>query len=216
MKLLHALFLFVLLGGVCEVRARVIESIEVHYLKELINGITFEHRLNLVNGITKEHWLIDAKEVNVEEYEHALVQAELEQRRQERQADLAHKKQLFERKAHSQHLVQRRLLQEYLQTLEHTLALLDEYTLRDSIAFNDTFSAQDFNELVTILLPRMRTIVHADQAGCSFNEADELLHKVEPLTCTIQSVFHDTIDHATKICKDTRTLKKLLELTTQL
>jgi len=201
--------------GFLSIQARCIETIDVHYIKEEINDSTFEHRQDIVNGACKETWLVDAKKVTAEHYEEAILNAEKEVRRQERRARLEHYVKEQELRAQSQFALNKKILHELINDIEQRLSLLQEYDLEPFITFNNDFSKDTFDALSLHLLPEAKRLVGAHNRDIELMNIKDAIDKLEVLPPKLSTLFYKALDYATKVCSDTKKLKRLLELTVQ-
>jgi len=212
LKFLFGIFLIV---GVIPIEAHLVETIDVHYTKEQINRTVFEYRQDIVNGTSKESWLINTKKVDPDIYEEAILDAEKEMRRQERRVRLEQRLKEQKLKAHSQFALNKKILQEQIQAVEHTLALVQEYDLQQFLIFNDAFSRDDFDALSEQTLPEAKRLLATDTKDIELIHITDACEKLDSVPHQLHVLFHTAIDHATKVCSDTKKLKRLLELTAQ-
>jgi hypothetical protein len=197
--------------------ARFIEKqLLVTLTDERVNGHCFTHRTDALNGTVKEMWAIDGKMVNHDEYTSAILDAEREERRVEREKkDQAQKDQL-QAQIGVQRACYEKLITLYINDIMRSYHKLADGRLRLFWIFEkSTFSgAQEVEQLVNEHIPTVQALLKNKETPLEVLQ--KYAHDFENAVDKLTAMYHSTILHAQKNADDPRLLKELLAMTTEL
>lgn len=215
------ILLFFFIAGVFTVTqksyARFIEKqLLVTLTDERVNGHCFTHRIDALNGALKEMWAIDGKMASHDEYTAAILDAEREELRIEREK----KDQALRESIQAQISVQRacyeKLITLYINDIMRSYHKLADGRLRpfwvfEKSAFN---GAQEVEQLVNEQIPTAQTVLKNKETP--LDVLQKYAHDFEGAVDKLTAMYHSTVLNAQKNADDPRLLKELLALTTEL
>lgn len=209
------LFLGLLWGhGVCNARI-VLKEHESLYREELVDGKTFSYRSEIrfdqVGVVRKETWKIDGRGVEAAVYEEEILEAEKNEHRMQRIQEEKFRSTQIDSKVKARTALVKKLLSQAAKSLTHDIHIVEKYNLVPYALFADeTISAQEYHQLVNIVVPRALALVQEQQPD--FAELQELYERLTVVLDRFKVFMRSTIDNAIEKCDDTRFLKELLLL----
>lgn len=195
----------------------VVKEQELFYKEEQVDGKIFAHRSEVhldthrdaAGATRKEVWKIDGKEVSAQVYTEDILEAEKNERRVQRAQEEQACDATFAFKEKAQRTLVKKLLGKATQNLMRDIQTLERYNVGAYAVFSDaTISAQGYQELVTVLVPRAQALVVEECPD--FTQLQELYRRLEPLQDRMKIFMRATIDRAIEKCDDTKILKDLL------
>lgn len=196
-------------------QGRVIKKqVAISYTEEVVNGVTFIHKLTQENGVKKEQFFVDGKAVETDEYEQTILEAEKEERRQERrkEQERQHKDLMFAHQARKEG--NRRLLALYTSDIERELQRLAAYDLSPYFCFSlSTIGSEE--QLVLIkkeLIPEARSFLEGDGADYTTHELERIVTTLSSYPDRLHAFFNESVQQAIATCDDTKTLREFLAL----
>ena len=209
------LFVFFVVFSVPVCGAKIERSIKVDLLEELVSGKQFVSRVDVINGVVKQSWSIDGQSVTSEAFDQAILEAEMEERRQERKKAEERRLREYEFSGKAGLNIASKLLRMAVESVVGELNRikrcgLDAYLVFGPNSFN---SQEEFDRLCDETLPKARAIL---EPGYDFeNGYEEILNMeraIEPMAERLQRLSHDSFENAINNCSDTRRLKELLAM----
>jgi hypothetical protein len=193
------------------VQAKVVRAVTVELVEEKINGQTFMYRLDVVDGRKKEQWSIDNRPIVQSDYDRIILEAELEERRLEREQTYQKRVRLAEFKNNASCSVVKKLLASTLQEIEQGLNQFNQYELNSYIAYGaDSFTDEvDFTTLKEHTIPGVRLVLETDFDP---EQAKEKLALIEAYPKKIASLFEGTVQNAINKCDEPKKLKQWLQM----
>lgn len=192
---------------------REVEELAVYYKKEVINGRVFVYREDVANGVKKEICTVDGAPVAFSEYEEAILEAEKEVRRHERQAELERRSALQKERLATSLQLHKKLLRLEIDRVEAALNRLDDHRIISFLVFDDaTFSKEDFEGLSDGLLKNAKGLLWRVDEEQDLASLNTMISSLDGLSDRLDELFQVTVNNAIKLCDDTRVLKELLSL----
>jgi len=195
-------------------QSRRVEVVSVYCKKEVLDGKVFIHREDIVNAEKKDIWSIDGQQVSYGDYEDAVLNAEKEIRRKERRAQEEQRKRSQEFKNEALVTLNKKILRLTVDRLDHTLKKFDTHSLVHFLDFkNNTISSlEKFNELQEKILPEAKKLIYTPSEESDWIQLSGMVAKLDHIPSLVENLFYDTVRNAIKQCDDTKTLKELLEI----
>lgn len=185
------------------------------YTEEKVHGRLFSHRIELLEGRQKDLWRVDGEEVDYPTYEELILEAEKEERRQERKREyeerIAH--HLFKQQAHESLL--KKLLSIVVDEIREEVKLLGRYSLQGYFVYAPTTITDhdDYKYLAHELLSHAERLLRGEEEF-SYDDLVALHGKLELYGGRLKQFARATISRAIDQCDDTKLLKDLLVLVT--
>lgn len=195
-----------------------VETISQFQKKEIIEGVTFIFAEKTINGVSQQSWSINGVAVDANTYQSAILEAEKELRRKQREQEEQRRLQEQESKHQAMSKVHKKMLASALDETEQWIHKLYAHNLMPFLVFDTTTiaSKESFDQLTQLLIPSARALLAAPSGASTRHDIDHALtvHFAD-LPDRLSRFFHATVHQAIDTCNDTKTLKNLLELTTQ-
>lgn len=187
-------------------------SVSVSIVEEKINGERFTHRSDLIDGKAQDLWSINGQNVNYEEYQNAIADAQLAENRLMRHAQEEQRKreQRFKMQAHYDIL--KKIVQNLIVEINKELTKLKNILLIPFLQFSqDTIRSQD------ALYELEQKLTHADDIVQRFDSNDiqllrEISNDLELYPEKLVKLYQDSVNYAIKTCDNTKELKEFLTL----
>lgn len=183
------------------------------YTEEKVYGRVFSHRIELLEGRQKDLWKVDGQEVDDQTYEELILEAEKEERRQERKREYEERlaNHMFRQQAHE--ALVKKLLRIQADTIAGELKQLGDYRLDSYFVYSSStiINRDDYDYLAYELLPQVDQFL-SDDGLVEYNELIDLHAKLELYGSRLKGFVRATISRAIEECDDTKLLKKLLAL----
>jgi len=223
MKKIFPLLLSLLLNGnsvsfpTQNTTSKKIELVSIYCKKEIIDEKTFIHREDIVNNEKKELWSIDGNNVEFAEYEQAILEAEKNIRKKERQAEETRRKEAQEFKNEAIFALNKKILRLKIETAENILKKFNNHNLSNFLNLdkNKIFSKKEFERLQNTFLPECKKFVYTADKNTDLLELSDMIAKIDTIPDKLNSLFYDTVRNAIGQCDDTKVLKELLEVVSQ-
>lgn len=186
-------------------------TVSVSLVEEKINQKLFSHRIDVVDGVKKEQWTIDGKSVEQGIYDQRILEAELEERRIERELEYTQRVRMAEFKHEARSQALKRLLHKLVQQVEQGLSRFDKYEISPFIAYKPETIANevDFNNITTYVVSPARDLL------VSYFDpelAKDTIEKLEAYPEKLTSLFEDSVTNAIDKCDNPKKLKQWLEM----
>ena len=209
-----ALAVLILAVG-AETSCRIEKTIRVNLVEERHNGKLFVSRVDDINGEVKRSWAVDGASVSGDEYDQAILTAEMEDRRLQRKQEDERliREQGFARKATMK--IAKRLLEARIDAIGRELDKIDRCGLGQYCVFGSggLASQDDLDMLRQNLLPRAKSMVNElGEEEPTYDGILEMERALEPYEDKLQAFFRNSFNNAISTCNDTRRLKELLEV----
>lgn len=195
--------------------AKIVEKNSIIFFKEEnINGINFKHKFEIDNGIKKESFSINNLVVDQLEYEEAILEAEKEERRVERQKD----DQIRQNFANIYYKTEIKLLQNELnfklKELQNAFEKLNDKKLEPYLIFSKDGieNKEEFKDISSNFILKVKDFVIKQDKNKDLKKIQEYNNKVIEYTQKINNTFLSTINNAIDRSDDTQLLKELLSL----
>ena len=198
------------------VAREIVKSITVSVIEEKANNTLFTHRIDIIDGHRKEIWAVEGKTVSFQDYEDAILNAEREERRQERLKEYERQREKEEFALEVQRNCLKKLLRLEKEKVESLLHKLSDQRLEQYFAFHEkTFPCLEVFEHISLeLLPKVEQMIFDDQIG--FEELRTMVLTLEKYPSSLQKFYNETITRAQEQSDDTRFLKDLLALVSEI
>jgi hypothetical protein len=199
-----------------ELKARTIEKeMLVMYVEEKVNDLVFKHKMQRENGMTKEVYTINDIGTTGQEYEEALLNAEKEERRQERR--LAHEARVKFYDTHYKVRVKliKTELRPQIQILESELKRLSDERLKPYRVFVQSFLVGSYEELLTFgreLVDHVTTMLNQPDDITDIKKLQDIARDTTRVIQQMHDTFFATVNNGIDKGDDTRLLKELLML----
>ena len=206
----------VLFFSISLVNARFIEkSLSITVIQESVNGIRFAHRSDLIDGKIQDVWAINGRSVSHDEYLDSILDAEREERRTQRQLENEKRKQEQEFKALAQSNGLKKLIKIKINEIMRELTKVKEPLLESYLQFDEATvaSPEDLSAVASLISDAQKKCREDQELPCS--SLKECLASLEGLPEKLTKLYQDSITYAIKTCDDTRSLKDLLSLVSQ-
>lgn len=217
MMVLLCFLMVVLVNSTQESCAGIVEKqLFVTLTDERVNGHCFTQRTDALNGTIKQIWAIDGKMVNHDEYTSAILDAEREERRVERQK----KEQAEHERMQAQILMQRACYEKLITLLVNDIMKLyyklADGRLRSFWIFEKSgfHGVQEIEQLVNEQIPTAQTVLKNKETP--LDVLQKYAHDFEDAFEKLTALYHSTIRNAQKNADDPRLLKELLAMITEL
>ncbi len=197
--------------------ARFIEKqVFVTLTEERVNGQCFAHRTDVLNGTLKEIWAIDGKMVNQDEYMSAILEAEKEERRVEREQKDRAQRELLQAQILLQRSCYEKLISVFINDIVSLYHKVADGRLRPFwvIKKNSFETVQEVEQLITQQVPMAQSIIK--NPASSLEVLQQYAQNFEQALQQLNLLYHDTLLNAQKNADDPRLLKELLAMTTEL
>ncbi len=197
--------------------ARFIEKqVFVTLTEERVNGQCFAHRTDVLNGTLKEIWAIDGKMVNQDEFMNAILEAEKEERRVEREQKDRAQRELLQAHILLQRSCYEKLISVFINDIVSLYHKVADGRLRPFWALkkNSFENVQQLELLMNEQLPTAQTLLKKNET--SLEVLQNYVHQFELAHQKLTVMYHDTLFNAQKNADDPRLLKELLAMTTEL
>jgi len=200
---------------------RRVEVLSVYCKKEIIDQTIFIHREDIVNSEHKEIWSIDGKQVSSDEYEEFILDAQKELIRRERRQQEENRKRAQEFKNEAILALNKKILRLSVKKIEDILKKFDNHNLQHFFYFDDNFSSNSFDDLKNNIIPEAKKLMYSfgssnnNDSDSSWDIIHAMVVKIDGLDNKLESFYQDTIKNAIEKCDDTKILKELLELVSQ-
>lgn len=206
-------FLFVILFFSCQTFAKSIEkSISVYIIEEKVDEKRFMHRSDLIDGKAHDLWAIDGQNVAYQEYEKALIDAEVSEVRKMRQQAEEHRKREQKFKMQAHYDIIKKIVHNYIVDINKELTRLDNILIahflqfdQDSIHSRDALGAIE-REVEQAYALLQRSDIH------DIHDLKEIMKTLEEYPRKLVKLYQNSVNHAIKTCDNTKDLKELLAL----
>lgn len=191
--------------------AKIVRVVTAHFKEEKINGYTFMYRLDVVDGRKKEQWAINGQSIAQADYDTKILEAEMEERRKEREQEYQKQIRLAELRSDMANQAVKKLLVSTLQEIEQGLAQIDRYELNPYLVYgrNSFADELDFSTLKDQTVPEIRQLLTEEFDS---NQAKEKLHSIQWYPQRLASLFEATVQNAISSCDDPKKLKNWLHM----
>lgn len=205
--------------GVLHARG-VIETVSIHYTKEMADGKAFICKQEVVNGAITNHWLVDNNQVEQMVYEVELVKARVHDAQKEHE-DIARKRlQTQSMQTAALRTGYRKMLIMQCERIDELLSRLDDVRIKPYIAFDthtmgvSTMTSKEFENMVSVVYKHAKELIALDDSQATLFECSQMVDHLDAVPDQLQKLFYASIDNAMLQCSDTKLLKELLELIT--
>jgi len=211
------LILFLFFVSFVYSQARRVEVVSVYCKKEVLDGKVFIHREDIVNNEKKEVWSVDGKMVGYEEYEEVVLDAEKEVRRKERRVQEEQRKRAQEFKCEALITLNKKILRLTVENLDKTFKKFDSHNLANFLDFRSSTvpSLDVFSELKEKIIPEAKKLIYTPDEESNWVHLNSMVAKLDTVPSCVEGLFYDTVRNAIKQCDDTKTLKELLEIVSE-
>lgn len=188
------------------------KSISVSVLEEIIDGKTFTHRIDVIDGKRKELRAIDGQQVSREEYEEEILEAEKQERRNERCLQEEERIRQTDFMASVQRSTLKKLISIAINQVKDQLHKISDKRIKPFFAFDEQTiaSKNQLKQLKQQIIPDARSLLSDDEA--SLSELQTALTSLERYPARLRSFYQATIARAQMQSDDTRLLKDLLTI----
>lgn len=204
-------FLMVTIGLVWSFEAKVVRTVAVSLVEEHVNGHLFVHRIDVVDGLKKEKWTLDNKAIEPEAYDQRILEAEMQERKIERQKEYEKRVRLAEFKQEARSQVTKQLLAHMIDQVEQGLSKFEKYELKPYLVYSPGTIANevDFSDITTYQVSPARNLLVCD---FEIEKAQETIEKLEPYVDKLAVLFEESVTNAINKCDEPKKLKQWLEM----
>lgn len=202
----------VLLGIICSrLQGKVVKQEVIASTKEVIHGKQFVATSQMIDGVKHAWWSIDGQSVDKGSYEEAILDAEKEERRQERERQYLEREDELAFQQRMRQTVLKKLLGTFVVRLEGLLAKIREYHLQSFIGFGQhTFTQEQYDDFMGQALPHMYNLMK--QGEPALTALQQMVDRAEEYEKRMKRLVQEAIETAIHRCDDTVMLKQLLNI----
>lgn len=182
------------------------------YKKEVINGVTFVYEEEVLNGRYKATRFIEDRAVSPELFDEKIVEAEKEQRRQQRRDEFEKRMSRLQAQHVSEIDILKKLIRISMTNIQEWLKKIKSHQLEAFLIFNEqTFASQEqFETLPVEIIASGQRVIDLPFRDIQIEELKILLQKLDDMGERLRTLVYGSIDYAIKQCDDPRVLKELL------
>lgn len=202
----------VFLGIFCSrLQGKVVKQEVIASTKEIIHGKQFVATSQMIDGVKHAWWSIDGQSVDKDAYKEAILDAEKEERRQERERQYLEQEDELAFQQRMRQTVLKKLLGTFIVRLEGLLAKIRAYNLQSFIGFGQhTFTQEQYDDFMGQVLPHMCNLIKQEEPALT--ALQQMVDQAEEYEKRMKRLVQEAIETAIHRCDDTVMLKRLLNI----
>lgn len=205
----HSMATLLFIGFWCY--PRVIKTIKIEVIQEVVDNHAFVHKMEDINGIFKEQWLVDNTPIGHEEFKKHKIEARMRELEREELRALERRKRVFQADYRARRALQKKLLAHILDQVEQQLACISNIHLMPYFMYS-SITLSNAEELERIEQEQKKAEDLVDDSESTLNQLQESYVYLESMVSKLQQFFYDSLENAIEHCDDPRLLKEFLEL----
>lgn len=193
----------------CAVR----KLVSVTVIEDIINGVTFTHRIDYLDGAAKELWAINGVATSANEFEQQIHEQERIERSKERSQQAERVRAQMQFHDEFQRMCQLKIIRKLMQEIRSLIHAIENPRLQPFIVYaqHTVASSKDFQERIRSVLQEEAHFT-ANNAQLTNIQIQEFLTRLEPMPEQLQQLYQQTLKNACNQSDDTALLKELLQL----